>query len=712
MQLLVKYLKPFWKIIAIILVAHVVQAYSTLLLPTYTSGLVDVGIQAKGFEYAVPLAMSQEDYQNLQSLLENPSQVEKAYYRGTDGVFHLKDQVSSKEQLTSLEEDLAIPLALYQRLVYSDQAQAFSDQTLISKERDALQKQASISGLTYVTSQGVQAAIQMYADAGLNPNKVQFDYLFGKGFLMLGITLVTISSAVLAFYLAAKVGADFGYRIRKQLFDKVLRFSDHEIEKFSSASLITRTTNDVQQIQMMVTLFLRIMIFSPIVASGGLIYLFGIQPNIIWILGLSIAVIAVMVFVLFKLTMPRFRRIQGLFDRVNLIAREVITGIQVIRAFGRQDYEGKRFDTANYELQQNHLFSGRVMSMMMPFMIFVLDASSILIVWNGSQQIAGGTMQVGQMMAFISYSMQILISFVMLSNMSMMFPRSLVALGRIDAVLEEPFSIYDQPQALSLEAKQVKGQVTFNHVDFTYEGADEKALTDIDFVAHPGQTTAIIGSTGSGKSTILNLLMRYYDVSEGQILIDGQDIRNLKLADLRRHIGYVPQKGVLFSGTIASNIGFGLPDIEQNQLKEAAEIAHASEFINEKEEGMQAAIAQGGTNISGGQKQRLSIARAIAKRPEIYLFDDSFSALDYRTDASLRKALNETVKDATVIIVAQRISTILDADQIIVLDEGRIDGIGRHLDLMEKSAVYREIAESQLSQAELAAQAHKQEKEV
>lgn len=703
MKLIYKYLKPFWKVISIILLAHVVQAYSTLLLPTYTSGLVDTGIQNKGFEYAVPLAMTDQTWSTLESMgpgkLE--SQLDEYYDQDSQGGYRLKKDYHNSKDLALLEEDWAKPMAVYQELTSQDK----SDANSLGQAQEQVNQLEKVSGSDFVLNLGRQAALTMYQEAGLDSSQVQLTYLWSKGLQMLGITLVTISSAVLAFYLASRVGADLGYGMREALFKRVLSFSDHEIEEFTSASLITRTTNDVQQVQFVLTIFLRIMMYSPILAVGGMVYLLGIQPNIIWILGVSIGIIAVMVVILFKLTLPQYRKVQALFDRVNLIAREILTGIQVIRAFGRQDHERQRFDRANRDLQATHLFSGRVLSTMLPFMIFVLDASSVLIVWNGSHQIASGSMQVGDMMAFIAYSMQILIAFVMLSNMSLMFPRALVALGRIDDVLEQEIVIQDPDQAKTVH--RLSGEVRFDHVNFAYDDADELTLEDISFVAKPGQTTAFIGSTGSGKSTILNLLMRFYDVSQGSISLDGINIKEMTQADLHRQIGYVPQKGLLFSGTIASNIAFGVDDLDNKKLAEAADIAHASEFIQEKDKGYQARIAQGGNNVSGGQKQRLSIARAIAKDPSIYLFDDSFSALDYRTDASLRKALKDKVAHATVIIVAQRISTILDADQIIVLDDGRIDGIGRHQELMTSSSVYREIAESQLSQAELDRQAKK-----
>lgn len=724
MKVLFKELKPHWKILIIMLIAHLFRAYTTLLLPTYTSGLVDTGIQNEGFEYAVPLAITEEDASLLNSLLlpEEQGAVSEAFETESQNVITIKDEIyQNEEEMLNLQSILELPLAVmhnFNGLSETEQSEIISELESVDTSNPQTMEALRVSivpeleayGDQHIRNSGIQASLALFKATGLSTESIQFSYLLSNGSKMLGISLVTIASAIIGFYIASKVAADVGKGLRSKIFRKTLYLSDHEIDKFSTASLITRTTNDIQQVTLVLTVFLRAMLFAPILAVGGLIYITTLQSSMTWILALSIVLIGIFVVVLFALTMPKYKVVQDLFDRVNLIAREILTGLQVIRAFGRQKVERKRFDRANKALQKNHLFTGRTMSMMMPFMLFILDANSVLVVWFASRQIAGGMMQVGEMMAFISYSMQVLMSFLMVSSMSIMFPRALVSLRRVEEVIESPLQITNPENPIVIE--QPKGVVRFEEVAFAFDDADSPIVEEISFTAKPGETTAIIGSTGSGKSTLLNLLMRFFDVTEGKITIDGVDIRDLTLEQLHDMIGYVPQQGILFSGTIENNIGYSGQDINKEEIKRAAAIAHASEFIEDKAAGYQSSISQGGSNVSGGQKQRLSIARAIAADPQIYLFDDSFSALDYRTDASLRKALNEEVGEAAVIIVAQRISTILDAEQIIVLDEGRIDGIGNHVELMEQSTVYREIAESQLSQAELDQQAQKHAKSV
>lgn len=717
MKYLIQQLKPHWKFVVLILLAHLVQAYATLLLPSYTSNLVDVGIQNSGFEYAVPVELTEDTYSQMTSLMyeEEVAELTDHYQVNDEGHYALNTAlVADDEDYEALEEFLSVPLAMLQlRSSLSEEEQAqFSQiatqsttQAEIQAIRQALEPEIASLGTATIRSAAIQQVIREYTATGNDTDSHQMDYLLKEGAKMLAVAVVTFASAGLAFYLASRVGAEVGFDLRGKIFGKVLSFSQTELSEFSTASLITRSTNDIQQLQLVVTLLLRIIIFSPILAVGGIFNILFTQFEMSWILALGVGLIAVTVGILFSLVMPKFRILQKQVDRMNLYAREILTGLQVIRAFGRQNHEAKRFDSANKDLQSTFMFAGRSMSLMMPIMMLIANIISVLIVWVGGHRIASGEMQVGQMMAFITYTMQVIFSFLMFSLMSMQIPRALVSAERVQEVLNTPLSIQDPEIPAILE--DVTGLVEFNDVTFSFEDSEEETLQHISFTARPGETTAIIGSTGSGKSTILSLLMRFYDVTKGQITVDGVDIRDLAQHQLREIIGFVPQKGVLFSGSIESNISYGVENLSADIMDQAAEVAHAKEFIDEKSDKYQAYIAQGGGNVSGGQKQRLSIARAIAKQPKIFIFDDSFSALDYRTDASLRQALKEKITDATMIIVAQRISTILDAEQIIVLDEGVIDGIGTHNELMAKSAVYREIATSQLSQAELDEQATK-----
>lgn len=706
MQSLFNQLKPYWKWVLVIILAHISQGFFTLLLPQYTSQLVDTGIQNQGFEYGVPLALRQEDWVYLDPYIEGgPTQ----HYDQEAGHLYLKaDLRESEAALADLEASYGIPLALYQTLVSQepDQVQAVrqaleAGQGYPQAFVDQAQALFDAYGEDYVHTTAVQGSLALYEAAGLSARPIQQAYFRQFVLEMVGVSVGIIGSAFLAFYCAARVGGLLGQSLRRQIFSQVLTFSEAEMDAFSTASLITRSSNDIQQIQLVVTVFLRAMLFAPILAAGGLLAIIIFQPQLAWVILVSLLAIGLLVLVLVKLTMPRFRQIQPLFDRVNLITREILTGLQVIRAFGRQAYEQDRFEEANSRLQKNFLVIARVMSVMMPVMIFILNGASILIVWVGGQLIGQGQMQVGDMMAFITYSMQVLGSFLNLTVMSLMFPRALVALRRVEEVIQQEASVQDPERPQEVQAETMAGQVAFNQVAFRYQGASQDSVSGIDFIANPGETTAIIGSTGSGKSTILSLLMRFHDVSSGSIAIDGIDIRDMRLDQLYDLIGYVPQKAVLFSGTIRDNIGYGLETMSEAVMERAGQLSHAEDFILARDQAYDARIAQGGSNVSGGQKQRLSIARAIAKDPLIYLFDDSFSALDYRTDASLRQALKENMTEATVIIVAQRVSTILHAEKIVVLDEGRIDGIGTHGELMKKSQVYREIAESQLSPEEL-----------
>ena len=718
MKYLLVQLKPHWKYIAIILIAHIVQAYTTILLPSHTSNLVDVGIQNSGFEYAVPYALTEETYETLSAIMlpEERETLQTNFEQDAAGNFNLIDSASlSDEAFLALEQQFYLPLAITQlmrNLPTEEAAQAqqllalaTTNSEAVAEMRNQLAPELESLGEASLRNTGIQLVVSEYSATGNDANEMKISYLMHEGAVMLFIALITFASAGLAFYLASIVGAEVGFDLRARIFDKVLSFSQNEMSEFSTASLITRSTNDIQQLQLIVTLLLRIIIFSPILALFGVFKIFATHANMAWVLILALGLVGILVTILFKLTMPRFNILQKMVDRINLLTREILTGLQVIRAFGRQETESNRFDEGNTDLKNTFLFVGRTMSLMMPMMLLIANIISVLIVWVGGHRIASGEMQVGEMMAFITYTMQVIFSFLMFSLMSMQIPRALVSASRIQEVLDKTLTIEDPSQPVVLE--DVKGEVSFNDVTFSFQDSEEETLRNITFTAKQGETTAIIGSTGSGKSTVLSMLLRFYDPTKGNITIDGVDIRDISQKQLRDIIGFVPQKGVLFSGNIRSNISYGVDNISDELLERASEIAHASEFIQQKEEGYLSPISQGGTNVSGGQKQRLSIARAIAKQPHILVFDDSFSALDYRTDASLRSALKEEIKDVTTIIVAQRISTILDAEKIIVLDEGVIDGIGTHNELMEKSAVYRQIATSQLSPAELAEQQEK-----
>lgn len=567
------------------------------------------------------------------------------------------------------------------------------------KSRETMEDEINAIGIDTMMSSGIAFAVKCDKDAGVDVDSIQTGYLWASGFKMLAIALVLTLAAILVGYFASRVGASVGMDMRSKVFRNVIGFSNAEIDKFSTASLITRTTNDIQQIQMVAVMLLRMVLYAPIIGIGGVIKVVNTGANMWWVIALAVAAIMLVVLTLMTVAMPKFKLMQKLVDRVNLVSREILTGIPVIRAFVREKQEEERFDEANKELTKTTLFTNRVMTFMMPIMTVIMNLVSVLIVWVAAGHINDGNMQVGEMTAFITYSMQIIISFLMLTMMSIMLPRAAVAAGRIDEVVNTKSTITDSDHAAELKTHD--GVVEFRNVAFKYPGAEENVLEGISFTARPGETTAIIGSTGSGKSTLVNLIPRLYDVTEGEILVDGKDIRELTMQSLRDEIGYVPQKGILFSGTIESNLKFGNKNATQEEMEKAAEIAQATEFIEQKHSRYQSEIAQGGTNVSGGQKQRLSIARAIAKNPKIYIFDDSFSALDMKTDAVLRKALSENVSDSTVIIVAQRISTIMDAEQIIVLDEGKIAGMGTHEQLLKSCDSYLEIAKSQLSEKEL-----------
>ena len=552
-----------------------------------------------------------------------------------------------------------------------------------------------------VTQSAVLFVEQEYEAQGKDMDRIQMEYILFSGLKMLGLAFLGMGAAVMVTFLSARVAAVLGRNLRNNIYRKVISFSGSELNQFSTASLITRSTNDVQQVQMLFTMLFRIVLYAPILGLGGVYKVFQTDASMTWILALAVIVIMLFVALLFRIAMPKFTKLQFLIDELNLVSREILTGVPVIRAFSREKQEEQRFEDANAKLTRTNLFVNRCMTFMMPVMMLLMNGVTVLIVWNGAHAVDDGSMQVGNMMAFMQYAMQIIMAFLMITMMSIMIPRASVAAKRINEVMDTKISICDRENTQDVQQDK-KGQVVFEHVGFAYPGADEETLHDISFTANPGETVAFIGSTGSGKSTLVNLIPRFFDVTKGQILVDGTDVKDLKLHDLRSRIGYVPQKAVLFSGTIDSNIRYGREEATKEEVEKAAKIAQAWDFIREKEDGVQEAIAQGGTNVSGGQKQRLSIARAVAKNPEIYIFDDSFSALDYKTDVVLRRALKQETKNATTLIVAQRISTILHADKILVLDEGRVAGQGTHQELLKSCEVYRQIAMSQLSEEELA----------
>ena len=758
---LFKNLKPYWSSVLLILVLLVVQAFCDLSLPQYTSDIIDTGIQNSGVEHILPEQITAEEFENAQLFM---TESEKQKWQNAYDGEQRKESLSGKD-LDELDSDLLVPVLLnYQMSMMSEDsfremlAQQQTDpnaaaqmeqmtveelgdamgvelhpfqrteedsdgnlstvtcvdvrpvfaamqqsgqlnEDTVTQMRSQLEDMLDTMGDSLVQSMGVAYAVQCDKDAGLDVDKIQTSYLWRTGSKMMAMAFAMMAAAICVCYVASRVGAGVGRDLRGKVFSRVMQFSSAEMDQFSTASLITRSTNDIQQVQMVTAIFLRMLLYAPILGIGGVLKVVNTGAGMGWVIVLAVLVILGIVGVLMAIAMPKFQKMQVLVDKVNLVSREILTGLSVIRAFGREKTEEERFDKANRDLTKTNLFVNRVMTFMMPVMMLIMYSLTILIVWVGSHRIDGGSMQVGSMTAFITYAMMIVMSFLMLTMMSVMLPRGSVAAKRIDEVLQTKTSVQETAQPKHLQDS--KGVLTFDHVCFRYPHAEENALTDLCFTAKPNQTTAIIGSTGCGKSTLVNLIPRLYDVTAGSITLDGVELRDLPLEELRQQIGFVPQKGVLFSGTIASNLRFGNPDASDAEVQQAAEIAQAMEFIQEKPDRFDSTIAQGGTNVSGGQKQRLTIARAIAKHPKVFVFDDSFSALDLKTDAALRKALGEQVQDSTMIIVAQRISTILHADQILVLEEGKIVGKGTHEELLKNCEVYQQIAKSQLSPSEL-----------
>ena len=711
------YMKERWYYVVMIIVLLFVQAYCDLSLPDYTSKIVNVGIQQKGIEDGVPDTIRKESLEHLLLFLDEKekAKVEDAYT--------LKDDVYKRNDVTKEERDelnsiLAIPMMAAGSLEDEEKAAEIKTQMGLPEEsdlwqvleqlpqeqldamKDSLTEKIEEMPESIVTQAAVQFVQTEYEAQGIDVDAMQIQYLMTSGLKMLAMALVIMLAAVSVTFLSSRVAAFLGRNLRNGVYRKVISFSGEELNHFSTASLITRSTNDIQQVQLVFAMIFRIVLYAPILGVGGVLKVLQTDVSMTWILGVAVVAILILVGFLFAVAMPKFKILQYRIDELNLVSREILTGLSVIRAFSREKHEEERFEEVNERLTKTNLFVNRCMTFMMPAMMLIMNGITVLIIYNGSHAVDNGTMQVGNMMAFMQYAMQIIMSFLMITMMSIMLPRASVSAKRINEIMETKVSI-ESPETAKIPENNKKGEVRFEHVGFAYPGAEEETLSDINFTAQKGETVAFIGSTGSGKSTLVNLIPRFFDVTSGKILVDGVDIREMGLHDLRERIGYVPQKGVLFSGTIDSNIRYGKEDATKEEVNRAAEIAQAQEFIGQKEKGMKSEIAQGGTNVSGGQKQRLSIARAIAKNPEIYIFDDSFSALDYKTDVVLRRALKKETKDATTLIVAQRISTILHADKILVLDEGKIVGEGTHKELLKTCEVYQQIAMSQLSKEEL-----------
>ncbi len=753
-----KNLKESFGKVIIIIALLCVQAAIDLALPDYTSKIVNTGIQSGGIENAVPKVISKEDMDLILMLSNDDNQILNNYcllkndltkyqkniidkyfgnnYEIKENEIYILNEIS-EDEISKFSNVLSTPLMGISSLKNEETSNAIKEQ-IINQVPDTLKNNMQNMSLTQIIqnmpeeqrneilnqfsskidnmldSIKEQAAIssvkQIYKDLNIDTDKIQNDYILFAGLQMLGISLIGMASAIFTMLLSAKVAARLGKTLREKVFNRVLKFSHEELNKFSTASLITRSTNDVQQIQMLMNILFRVVVYAPIIAVGGFVkVLTSTNNSMAWIIGLAILLILFIVGTLFIIAMPKFKKLQTLTDKLNLVSREILTGLPVIRAFNKEKREENRFKDANLDLMKTNVFVNRAMSLMMPMLMFIMNSMTVLVIWIGGQNVDQGLLQVGDMMAFIQYMMQIVIAFLMISMISIMLPRASVSANRINEVLETEEKIKNKKETKKFDETK-KGLVEFKNVSFRYPDADTEILEDINFTAKPGETTAIIGSTGSGKSTVVNLIPRFYDVTEGELLIDGVNIKDASLKDLRDKIGFVPQKGILFSGTIESNIKYSDEEMSDDKMIEAAKIAQAVEFIEGKEEKYKSSIAQGGANVSGGQKQRLSIARAIAKDPEIFVFDDSFSALDFKTDSKLREELSKKTENKTVIIVAQRISTILNADKIIVLEEGKVVGIGKHEELLKTNETYKQIALSQLSEEELSNKLNEEDK--
>ena len=760
MKKLLKHFKPAIIPIIFVVILLVIQAYCDLSLPTYMSNIVNVGIQQSGIETVTPDKAPKSEMDKIELFMDKNdkdfvnSQYKSEKYKNKD-ILVLKENISDKNS-DKLADKLTKPMLITYMLEKGEKGELSSDSVSgkidnkdfqkimengvkemtpenqmkfmeINKKSQAgetvdmfeilpLFSENTMSQISDVMNDKLKAFDKLGEDtitqvvtpyteslmksAGVDTDQVRMNYLFKAGALMLGYAGIIFVCMIAVSLLSSIIGARFSKDIRSHAYNQIINFSASESNKFSNASLITRCTNDIQQIQMVLVMMLRMIIYAPILGIGALLKVTNMSSGMVWVIALAVGVILVLVASLMVVAMPKFTALQKLVDKVNLVSREILTGLPVIRAFSREDHENERFDDANKTLTKTNLFVNRVMAIMMPAMMFIMNGTTVLIVWVGANETNAGNMQVGDIMAYIQYTMQIIMSFLMICMASIMIPRAFVSARRLGEIYDTDITIHNPENPKEFEEKQ-KGVVEFKDVTFAYPGAEEPVLKDISFTAKPGETTAIIGSTGSGKSTLINLIPRFYDTTKGSVTVDGQDIKDVKLTDLRDKIGYVPQKGMLFSGTIKSNIAFANEDLPMEKIEKAAEIAHATEFINEKPNKYDTHISQGGTNVSGGQRQRLSIARAIANEPEVLIFDDSFSALDFKTDVAVRKALSENIKNSTILIVAQRISTVLNAEQILVLDNGKIVGKGTHKELLKNCQVYRDIAESQLSKEEL-----------
>lgn len=741
---LLKHLKPFVGSMILAIAFLFVQAICDLSLPDYMSNIVNVGIQQGGVENAVPKVIKSSEMEKLfifmnddeknvvddnYTLLNKDNLTTEEYNKYVKDYPELKNEsiyklnTKEEEKIDKLNDIFGKPMLIVSMLesqglngvpgIDGMVPQGMDLSTMDPFEMLSMMPQEQIDSMlsnvdeklsdmpeSMITQSATSYVKEQYKDIGINTDKLQSNYVIIAGIKMVGIALISMVATVIVSFIAARVAAALGRNLRKDVFNKVVGFSNAEFDEFSTASLITRTTNDIQQIIMLVVMGLRIVFYAPILGIGGVIKVINTGASMGWVIVVALISILLLVIVLFSFAMPKFKSVQKLVDRLNLVTRESLTGMLVIRAFSTQKHEEEKFEVANKNLTRTNLFVNRVMTVMMPLMMFIMNVITLLIVWVGSHRIDEGIMQVGTMMAFMQYTMQIIMAFLMISMVSVILPRAMVSAQRVSEVLNVDVAIKDSDK-IQMFNNDEKGTIEFKNVSFRYPGADEDVISNVSFKAFPGETTAFIGSTGSGKSTLINLIPRFYDATEGEILIDGINIKNVSQYDLREKIGFIPQKGLLFSGTIESNLKYGGDHITDEDMIEASEIAQAMEFINSKEEGFNTEIAQGGTNVSGGQKQRLAIARAIAKKPEVFIFDDSFSALDFKTDAKLRKAINTELKESTLLIVAQRISTIMNANQIIVLDEGKVVGKGTHKELMENCEVYQQIALSQLSKEEL-----------
>ena len=719
MKEILKILKKHLPKIGFIIIFLVLLANCDLALPSYTSNIVNVGIQQNGIEYASPIVMREETYNELkifmgdkQDILDNYTKISKSNLESKKYNEYVKFYPVLKNEslyilenvnndtLSSIEKEISTPLSILSAMKQMKSMNTGESNPNIPSDIsiDTIKAKMDSLGESVVKQYAINRVKEEYKAVGLDIEKVQMKYIAKAGLKMLGITLVSALITICNSYLISRLSSAFAKELRSKVVKKVMSFSNEEFESLSASSLITRTTNDIQQIQMLIVMLMRVVVYAPIIGIGA--FLKVKDSSMAWVIGVALVAILAVILVLFFVAVPNFKMVQELLDRVNLVSREILTGLPVIRAFATEKYEEKRFDKANKDLTKVNLFVNKVMSVMMPTMMFIMNAICILIIWVGADRIDNATIQIGDLMALIQYSMQIIMAFLMISMVSIMMPRALVSIKRIAEVLNKEVTVKDPIKPKKFNEK-TKGKVEFRDVYFRYPDAEEDVLRNINFTANKGETVAFIGSTGSGKSTLINLVARFFDVTGGKILVDECDIKDVKIKDLREKIGFVPQKGVLFSGTIASNLKLGNEKLSKEEMKRVAQISQSLEFIDKKEDGFGSPISQGGTNVSGGQKQRLAIARAIAKNPEIYIFDDSFSAIDFKTDAKLRKALKEYTKDSTILIVAQRISSIMNADKIIVLEQGEVVGMGTHNELLKNCEVYKEIASSQLGEGEI-----------